>query len=134
MKEVQMTLNKLLSLFLLTCFAIAQAADEWTFIGMSENGYKIYATSADGMPDGSLRMFLRAEKLLERPPEGVFAMFKKPEKYMDKTEPFAVLVNCRKKAVRDYVAGSFGSEFYLPWQPATPGSYGAAALNAFCRK
>jgi hypothetical protein len=110
------------------------ASDEWTRIGTAENGYSVFVTNADGMPDGSWRLFVKAEKELERKPEGTFAMFKKPEKYLDKVAPFAVLVNCKKKAVRDYVAGPLGSEFHVPWQPAVPGSYGALAFKAFCKK
>ena len=114
--------------------SVAQAADEWTFVGNTVNGSKVYVTNADTMPDGSLRMFIRSEREQERKPEGMFAMFKSPEKYTETVDPFPVLVHCKKKSVRDYKAGPLGSEFHVPWQPITPGSFGSVAFNAFCKK
>jgi len=110
------------------------AADEWKFIGKTANDTSVFATDADGMSDGSWRMFLKAEKEMERKPEGMFAMFKKPEKYTETLGPFSLLVHCKKRSVREYKAGTFGTEFYIPWEPVTPGSYGAVAYNAFCKK
>jgi len=125
-------------IFLLLTFLINSgavwAADDWKFIGKTVNDTSVFATDADGMPDGSLRIFLKAEKEMERKPEGVFAMFKKPEKYIEKGDPFTILVHCKKRAVREYKAGELGSEFFIPWQPITPGSYGSVAFNAFCKK
>ena len=129
-----MTVSKFFSLaILVTCFS-AYAAEEWTPIGNTENGISWSSTAAEGQSDGSLRMFLKGEKLMEREPTGFFSMFKKPEKYIQKTQPLALLVHCKKKVVRDYVAGSFGKEFYVPCEPATPDSPVALALHAFCHK
>ena len=125
---------RIIFLVILTLSAPTFAKDEWTRIGTAENGYTVFTTTAEGMPEGSWRLFLKAEKELERKPEGFLSAFKKPEKYLDKVAPFAVLVNCKKRAVRDFVAGPLGSEFHVPWQPAVPGSYGALAFNAFCKK
>ena len=125
---------RIIFLVMLMLSAPSFANNEWTQIGTAENGYTVFATTAEGMQDGSWRLFVKAEKELERKPEGVFSMFKKPEKYLDRAGPFPVLVNCKKRAVRDYVAGPLGSEFHVPWQPIAPGSYGALAFNAFCKK
>ena len=127
------TLKFALMLLALTIINV-WAADEWTSIGSTTNGSRVYATRADVMPDGSFRMFLRLEKEMERKPEGIFAMFKTPEKYVEKSDPFSVLVHCKKRAVRDYKAGPLGSEFHVPWEPVMPGSTGAQAFNAFCKK
>lgn len=110
------------------------AADEWTFIGNTANGSRVFSTTADRMPDGSLRMFLKSEQDFEKKPEGWLAFLKKPEKYTETTDPFAVLIKCKNKTGRDYKAGTFGTEFYIPWEPITPGSYGSIAYNAFCKK
>jgi hypothetical protein len=118
---------------LLACFS-ANAAEEWTPIGKTENGISWSSTVAEGQSDGSLRVFLRGEILKKRESSGFLSMFKKPESYIEKTPPLAILVHCKKKVVRAYVAGSFGKEFYVPWEPATPDSPGALALNAFCTK
>ena len=129
-----MTLKNLMYVFVMLTSLNTYAADEWKFIGKTANGTSVFATDADGMSDGSWRMFIKAEQELEKPPEGIFAMFKKPEKYTEKFGPFSMLVHCKKRAVRDYKAGTFGTEFYIPWEPVTPGSYGAVAYNAFCKK
>ena len=71
---------------------------------------------------------------MERPPQGLFAMFKQPEKYKEYVAPFPVLLNCKKKVVRDYVAGPLGSEFHIPWQLITPGSFAAVAFDGFCKR
>lgn len=116
-------------------FAVnVSSADDWKYIGNTSNGLRIYSVSAERMNDNSLRTFLRAERDLEKPPEGLFSIFQKPEKYTEKSEPFAVLVHCKKRAVRDYKAGDFGSEFYIPWEPLAPGSIGMLVFNAFCSK
>jgi hypothetical protein len=121
-------------MFLMLINFTSYAVNEWTFIGKTANGNSVFATKADGMPDGSWRMFLKAEQEMERKPEGLFAIFKNPEKYIETQGPFSVLVHCKKNSVRDYKAGTFGSEFYIPWEPITPGSYGSVAFNAFCKK
>lgn len=121
------------TVLLFTVSISVNAADEWTFIGKSANGSKVYATAADRMPDNSLRAFIKAEQEFEKQPEGLFAMFKKPTKYTETSEPSAILISCKKRAVRDYKAGTFGSEFYIPWEPITPGSFGSVAFNAFCK-
>lgn len=129
MKLLKATTTTLFLSVMLTCYA----ASEWTFIGKTVNGTSVYATSADKMPDGSLRMYLKAEIELERKPEGAFAMFKKPEKYIETDGPFALLVHCKKRSARTYKAGELGSEFFIPWQPIAPGTYGAVAFNGFCK-
>jgi len=127
-------MKKYLCVCLLLISAKAIANEEWTFIGKTVNGSSVFATNADSMPDGSLRMFLKAEEQRERKPEGLLAPFKKPEKYIETLGPFSLLVHCKKRVVRDYKAGTFGTEFYIPWEPITPGSFGAVAFNAFCKK
>ena len=111
----------------------AFSADEWKPIGSTDDGYVIFATQVESQPDGSLRMFLKGEKQMEREPKGLLSIFSKPEKYVEKSSPFGVLVHCKKRAVRNYVPGDFGKEFYEPWQPPTPGTSGALAFNAFCK-
>jgi hypothetical protein len=125
------------TLVLLICVAtdaIGKEADEWTPIGKSANGTIVYTTKADVLADGTLRMFLKGERDAERPPEGTFAMFKSPVKYKEYVEPFAILLNCKRKMARDYVAGPLGSEFHKPWTPFAPGTFGSVAYNAFCTK
>lgn len=130
-----MRLNKTLILLLsITTAAIGKEADEWTLIGKTANGTVVYTTKADVLADGTLRMFLKGEKDAERPPEGMFAMFKSPVKYKEYIDPFAILLNCKRKVGRNYVAGPLGSEFHVPWEPLPPGSYGSVAYNAFCKK
>lgn len=130
-------MSKFLTLVLIFCMKSqgeAWADEDWKNIGKTENGLSVFATNAEGMTDGSLRMFLRAEKEMERKPEGLFAMFKKPEKYIEKVGPISLLVHCKKRAVREYKAGNFGAEFYIPWEPVMPGTFGSLALNAYCKK
>jgi hypothetical protein len=129
-----MKLKKLMPIFVMFASLNVYAADEWTYIGNTANGARVFATTADRMPDGSLRMFLKSEQDYEKQPEGLFAFLKKPEKYTETTDPFSVLIQCKNKTGRNYKAGTFGTEFYIPWEPITPGSYGSVAYNAFCKK
>ena len=130
-----MRLNKTLLLILaVVTAAVGKEADEWTPIGKTTNGISVYTTKADVLADGTLRMFLKGERDAERPPEGMFAMFKSPVKYKEYIDPFAILLNCKRKVGRNHVAGPLGSEFHVPWEPLAPGSYGAVAYNAFCKK
>jgi hypothetical protein len=119
---------------LLMLTGCAAAANEWTFIGKTANGASVFTTNADNLGDGSLRVFLKAEQEMLRKPEGLLAMFKKPEKYIEKSDPFSLLIHCKRRSVREYQAGVFGKEFYIPWEPITPGSFGSVAFNAFCKK
>ncbi len=128
---MKQTFTLLISIATMFC---SYASSDWTFVGKSENGSSVFATNAERMNDGSLRMFVKLEQEMERKPEGIFAMFKKPEKYIVTDGPHSVLVHCKKKAIREYKAGTFGSEFYIPWEPVVPGSLGAVAFNAFCKK
>jgi hypothetical protein len=130
MKFVQI----ILLLFSIITNAYSKDADEWTLIGKTANGTNVYSTKADILSDGTLRMFLKGEKEVERPPEGVFAMFKSPTKTKEYVDAFPVLINCKRKVGRNYVAGPLGSEFHVPWEPFAPGTFGAVAYNAFCGK
>ena len=121
-------------LFCVVTAAVGKEADEWTLIGKSANGTTVYSTKADVLADGTIRMFLKGERDAERPPEGMFAMFKSPVKYKEYVDPFALLLNCKRKVARNYVAGPLGSEFYVPWAPFAPGTFGSVAYNAFCNK
>ena len=122
------------SLLTLTVWFNSYAADEWTAIGKTTDGTVIFATNADVLNDGTLRMFVKGEKEIVKQPEGTFAMFKKPEKYKEYMDPFPILLNCKKKVGRKYVPGPLGSEFHVPWEPLAPGSLGYVAFNAFCKK
>lgn len=130
-----MILKKILLLFVsLICLANSYAESEWTFIGKTADNNSVFTTNAESMTDGSLRIFLKGQVEKEREPQGLFAFLKKPEKYIETIGPVPILVHCKKRAVRNYVAGTFGAEFYNPWQPITPDSYGALGFNAFCKK
>lgn len=126
-------INALLTVITTFLALNSHAANEWTLIGKTENGTNVYATTADKMPDGSFRMFLKGEMELEKKPEGIFSMFKKNEKYIETDGPFALLVHCKKKAARAYRAGELGTEFFIPWQPIAPGTYGSVAYQGFCK-
>lgn len=112
----------------------AYGADEWLDIGTSASGYKVFVTEAEVPTDGVLRMFIKAEKTVEISPDGFLAFFKKSQKITDRIPPFSLLLNCKKRAVRDDVPGPLGSEFHVPWTKVPPGSLGSIALTAFCRK
>ena len=134
-RKFQMSFKRLISFLIIQILSInCYAENEWTFIGKSANGNSVFTTSADSMTDGSLRIFLKGEEQREKEPTGIFAFLKKPEKYIETIGPYPFLIHCKKKSIRKYVAGTFGAEFYNPWEPITPGSYGALGFSAFCKK
>jgi hypothetical protein len=101
--------------------ATETVVDEWTFIGKTADGTLVYTTVADSMTDGSIRMFLKGQKET------------KTKKIIKSGNPFPILIHCDRKEGRDFKAGVFGDEYYIPWEPLVPGSYGAIAFKAFCK-
>jgi len=105
---------KYLILFMTVIVNNVFAAD-WSYIHTFKNGAKVYSTETYLLDDGTIRTFL---KIVKGKASG---------------SPFAILINCENRWVRDYVAGQFGSEFYIPWEPIPPDSVGEVAVNSFCK-
>ena len=91
------------------------ASADWTFIGTTGNGARWYSTDTTLLTDGTIRTFLKGEGRNLNVP------------------PFAILIDCKGKRVRDYVAGEFGTVFFKPWQPATPETAGEISIKALCK-
>ena len=66
--------------------------------------------------------------------DGSFRIFIKGIEKGRSQGPFAILIKCDRKLVRDYVAGEFGTEFFKPWSPIYPDSVSEIAYNSFCLK
>jgi TonB family protein len=106
--------NKCILIFLILCVSHAIAAD-WSQIHTFRNGAKVYSSESYILEDGTVRTFLKIVK------------------GKNSGSPFAILINCEQRLVRNYVAGQFGSEFYVPWEPITPDTVGEVAVNSFCK-
>ena len=104
-----------LALALLFFSANALAAD-WTLIYEHSEGVKWYGTPAEKLSDGILRLYV------------------KPIHPKRSPEPIAILLDCKKKRFRNYVAGQFGTEFFEPWQPIVPDSISEISSNWYCKK
>lgn len=89
---------------------------EWTLIDSSQPGVRWYSSEAYKLPDGTIRTYLKAEG--------------RNLNYA----PFAILLDCKNRRARNYVAGNFGSEFHQPWRVIAPDSADEIAFNAFCRR
>ena len=99
---------------LVTSVSLTAGAADWTLISTPEPGVRWYSSESYTLGDGTIRTYLKSEgRNMNRP-------------------PFAILIDCKRKRVRDYVAGEFGTEFFKPWQPITPDSAGELAHKAFC--
>lgn len=99
---------------LVTTISLTAGAAEWTLLSTPEPGVRWYSSESYRLSDGTIRTYLKSEgRNMNRP-------------------PFAILIDCKRKRVRDYVAGEFGTEFFKPWQPITPDSAGELAYQAFC--
>ena len=95
--------------------AAAFAAD-WTLIYEHPEGVKWYGTPAEKLGDGTLRAYVKPVHPTRSP------------------EPIAILLDCKKKRVRNYVAGQFGTEFFEPWQTIVPDSVSEISSNWYCKK
>ena len=104
------------NLLILVLIAVAQEsfAADWSFIGVGRDGIKWFSAESIKLPDGTIRTFVKNES--------------------GTVGPIAILIDCKKRRVRDYVAGEFGKEFFKPWEPITPDSVGEVAYKAFCKK
>jgi hypothetical protein len=91
-------------------------AANWSQIHTFKNGAKVYSAESYLLADGTVRTFLKITK-------GKIS-----------GDPFAILINCENRLIRNYVAGDFGSEYFIPWEPITPDSVGEVAANSFCKK
>ncbi len=91
-------------------------AADWSQIHTFKNGAKVYSAESYLLADGTVRTFLKITK-------GKIS-----------GDPFAILINCENRLIRNYVAGDFGSEYFIPWEPITPDSVGEVAANSFCKK
>jgi len=91
-------------------------AAEWTQIYEHPDGVKWYGTSAEKVGTGIQRVYVKPIHPKRNP------------------EPIALLLDCKKKSVRNYVAGQFGTEFFEPWQPITPDSIGEISYSWYCKK
>jgi len=91
-------------------------AADWSQIHTFKNGVKVYSAESYLLADGTVRTFLKITK-------GKVS-----------GDPFAILINCENRLVRNYVSGDFGSEYFIPWEPITPDSVGEVAVNSFCTK
>lgn len=89
---------------------------DWTLIYKNTDGTKWYAAETFVLQDGSIRTWLKRQNGKKS------------------GEPFAVLVHCARRQVRDYAPGDLGSEFFKPWQAIKPDSVGEIAYDAFCKK
>ena len=108
-------MKKLIGLTLIVLSHISYAA-EWTLIESAKNGVRWYSSESFDLPDGTIRTYLKAEGRNIN------------------IQPFAILIDCKTRSVRNYVPGTFGSEFYEPWQPIAPDSAGEIAYRTFCKK
>lgn len=88
----------------------------WKFIYQFHDGNKWFAKDLVKLNDGTYRVFLKSIG------------------GDSENSPFAILIDCNRLVVRDYVAGKFGEEFFKPWNPITPDSVGEIASNAICKK
>lgn len=107
---------KYIFIFLLITASQVFAA-EWTQIYKDKkSGVKVYASESFILEDGTLRVFLKTSN--DKKING---------------KPFAILVNCENRTVRDFIPGELGAEFFKPWAPLTPDSFGEMTFNAFCK-
>lgn len=106
---------KLITLKLLTLLFVSSAAyAEWTLVETSKSGVRWYVAEAYTLPDETIRAYLKAEG----------------KKF--KVQPFALLIDCTNRRVRDYIPGQLGEEFFIPWNPVVPDSRGEVAFKAYC--
>ena len=97
-----------------SCIGTQVMAAEWKLIQTPMAGVRWYSSESYTLTDGTIRTYLKAEGRNLN------------------VEPFAILIDCKNRRVRDYEAGQFGAEFYKPWSPIKPDSYGEIGFNAFC--
>lgn len=88
----------------------------WKFIYQFHDGNRWFAKDLVKLNDGTYRVFLKSIG-------GDI-----------ESSPFAILVDCNRQAVRDYVPGQFGSEFFKPWSPITPDSVAEIAFKSICKE
>lgn len=105
---------KYILIFLTITISHTFAAD-WSHIHTFKNGAKVYSAESYVLDDGTIRTFL---KIIKGKTSG---------------SPFAILINCENRWIRNFVAGERGSEFFIPWEPITPDSVGEVAVNSFCK-
>jgi len=105
---------KYLILFLTVIVSQVFAAD-WSHIHTFKNGTKVYSAESYELTDGTLRTFI---KLVQG---------------KKSFSPYAILIDCESRLVRNYVAGAQGSEFFIPWEPIEPDSVGEAVVNSYCK-
>ena len=102
-------------IFYLIFTSVNLAAAQWTLIHTHKNGVKLFSSESYELEDGTIRTFLKSVK------------------GKNSSKPFAILIDCKSRMGRNYVAGEFGTEFFNPWEPITPDSVGEAAYNSFCK-
>ena len=109
-------MRKLLVVAACIVISVSASAADWTLIYTHPDGVKWYGTPAEKLTDGTLRAYL------------------KPVHPKRSPEPIALLLDCKKKRIRNFKPGEFRSEFFEPWQPIPPDSVGEIAFNAYCKK
>ena len=105
---------KYLILFLTVIVSQVFAAD-WSHIHTFKNGTKVYSAESYELTDGTLRTFI---KLVQG---------------KKSFSPYAILIDCENRLIRNYAAGEQGSEFFIPWEPIEPDSVGEAVVNSYCK-